>query len=150
MACGNQCSIPVFDGLLSEPHNTVILHLLFLCAHWHGLAKLRMHSDTTLDIMDEVTTALGQAFRTFGDEICSAYNTKELPKEANARRRRQAPGQNANPAKTTRSSQSGRIKKTFNLRTYKYHALGDYSQTIRRLGTTDSYSTAIVSIIKAL
>ena len=35
--------------------------------------------------------------------------------------------------------------KKFNLNTYKAHLLGDYASTIRRLGTTDSYSTVIVS-----
>jgi hypothetical protein len=34
--------------------------------------------------------------------------------------------------------------KTFNLNTYKFHALGDYTATIRRYGTTDSYSTEAV------
>lgn len=32
-------------------------------------------------------------------------------------------------------------KKTMNLNTYKVHALGDYVETIRQYGTTDSYST---------
>ena len=40
---------------------------------------------------------------------------------------------------------AGRRKKTFNLNTYKAHALGDYVETIRRYGTTDSYSTEPVS-----
>ncbi|KAG2120548.1 uncharacterized protein F5147DRAFT_766462 [Suillus discolor] len=31
--------------------------------------------------------------------------------------------------------------KSFNFHTYKFHALGDYMTTIRRFGTTDSYST---------
>ncbi|KAH7918173.1 hypothetical protein BV22DRAFT_1025018, partial [Leucogyrophana mollusca] len=31
--------------------------------------------------------------------------------------------------------------KLLNLQTYKYHALGDYPNTIRRFGTTDSYTT---------
>ena len=35
--------------------------------------------------------------------------------------------------------------KAFNLFTYKHHALGDYQWTIPRFGTTDSYSTQIVS-----
>ena len=36
-------------------------------------------------------------------------------------------------------------RKYFNVVTYKYHALGDYAKTIQRFGTTDSYSTQIVS-----
>lgn len=35
--------------------------------------------------------------------------------------------------------------KFLNLSTYKLHALGDYMQTIRLYGTTDSYSTQTVS-----
>ncbi|OBZ68473.1 hypothetical protein A0H81_11674 [Grifola frondosa] len=40
-----QCSIPAFEGLLPEPHNKVLMDLLFVFAQWHGLAKLRMHTD---------------------------------------------------------------------------------------------------------
>lgn len=38
-----------------------------------------------------------------------------------------------------------RRQKTWNLDTYKIHALGDYVETIRLYGTTDSYSTELVS-----
>lgn len=31
--------------------------------------------------------------------------------------------------------------KEFNFQTYKFHGLGDYVSTIRRYGTSDSYST---------
>jgi hypothetical protein len=37
-------------------------------------------------------------------------------------------------------------KKGFNLQTYKFHALGDYAATIRRYGTTDSFSTERVCL----
>ncbi len=36
---------------------------------------------------------------------------------------------------------AGKQRRTLNLKTYKDHALGDYVETIRRYGTTDSYST---------
>ncbi|KAJ6619167.1 hypothetical protein B0H10DRAFT_1794003 [Mycena sp. CBHHK59/15] len=39
-----QCAIPVFEGLLPEPHNNTVLNLLFTFAEWHVLAKLRMHT----------------------------------------------------------------------------------------------------------
>jgi hypothetical protein len=105
-----------------------------------------MHSDLTLDIMDEVTASLGDTFRHFSDEICPAYNTKELPREANARRRRQS--KKPNQTEKAKPSDGTLLKKMFNLRTYKYHSLGDYCRTIRWLGTTESYSTTVVSIIK--
>jgi hypothetical protein len=144
--CDNQCSIPVFDGLFAEPHNSAIQRLLFLCAHWHGLAKLRMHSDVTLSIMDEATASLGKAFRDFSSNMCPTYKTKELRRECDARRRRRSKHANAS-TKTAPPPGGEPLRKTFNLQTYKYHALDDYSRTIRRFGTTDSYSTAIVSII---
>jgi hypothetical protein len=37
--------------------------------------------------------------------------------------------------------------KALNLNTYKHHALGDYTAAIQRYGTTDSYSTELVSIL---
>lgn len=40
--------------------------------------------------MDEVTIALGQSLRDFQEKTCSAYDTKELLREAGARRKRQA------------------------------------------------------------
>jgi hypothetical protein len=85
-----QCSIAVFEGLLPEPHNRAVMQLLFTMAHWHALAKLRMHNDLSLDIMDAVTVSLGKALRTFRDTTCSAFHTKELRREYHARIRRQA------------------------------------------------------------
>ena len=118
-----------------------------MCAHWHGLAKLRMHSDLTLDVMDEVTTDLGKAFRHFEGEICPAYNATELPREADARRRRHRQNTGTTGKAKTKTTNDGPRRKTFNLRIYKYHALGDYVRTIRRIGTSDSYSTTSVRII---
>jgi hypothetical protein len=85
-----QCAIPVFDGLLPEPHNERVLQLLFITAHWHGLAKLRMHTDPTLDIMDDTTVSLGQKRRDFVKNTCTAYQTRELHREAEARKCRQS------------------------------------------------------------
>jgi hypothetical protein len=40
--------------------------------------------------------------------------------------------------------------KKFNLQTYKFHSLGDYADTIRRYGTTDSYSTERVRVFSVM
>jgi hypothetical protein len=37
-----------------------------------------------------------------------------------------------------------RREKTLILDTYKFHALGDYPDTVTRFGTTDSYTSEIV------
>jgi hypothetical protein len=143
-----QCAIPVFDGLLPEPHNSAVLRLLFVCAHWHGLAKLRMHTDQTLDIMDDVTTEIGAKFRAFSNKTCSAFDTQELPRESAARKRRRlkkAKGDQASAAPELPTELDGPLAKKFSLQTYKYHALGDHAKTIRRYGTSDSTSTEPVS-----
>jgi hypothetical protein len=147
-----QCAIPVFQNLLPEPepHNGKILRLLFTFAHWHGLAKLRMHTDTTLAILDNTTTALGQQLRDFQKKTCTAFQTCELKREAEARKRRQkarAPAPGSSTSTDNQQNITQHQVKTFNLQTYKVHALGDYVSTIKTFGTTDSYSTAIVSIV---
>ncbi|KAG1777570.1 hypothetical protein EV702DRAFT_1197182 [Suillus placidus] len=85
-----QCSIRFFEGLLPNPHNKIVVNLLFTMAHWHGLAKLWMHSNLTLDILDLQTTKLGEQFRQFKVKVCSAYNTQELDHEVDVRTCRQA------------------------------------------------------------
>jgi hypothetical protein len=150
----HQCAIPVFDGLFPEPHNTSVLRLLFICAHWHGLAKLRMHTDRTLDIFDETTVRIGAEFRAFTDKTCSAFDTRELRREMDARKRRNlkkaqlnsaAKGSVANRSRTDpqtkESRDEGPRRRKFNLRTFKYHSLGDYPSMIRQFGTSDSFST---------
>jgi hypothetical protein len=66
------------------------LDLLFIFAHWHGLAKLRQHTDLSLGILESTTSALGQALRVFQEKLCPAFDTKELKREAAARERQQA------------------------------------------------------------
>ena len=85
-----KCAFTVFDGLLPEPHNRTVTELLFTLAHWHALAKLRMHNDLTLDIMDAATVSLGKKLREFSQKTCSAFETKELSREYNARMRKHA------------------------------------------------------------
>ncbi|KAG5634841.1 hypothetical protein H0H81_000543 [Sphagnurus paluster] len=187
-----QCAIPAFEGLLPEPHNSHIMKLLYRTAEWHALAKLRMHTDPTLQHFEVLTKEFGQLMRQFQDLTAQDFETYELPREADARTRRATKkamasvtttpafptplfaGTNepssavcaatappaipltslttagSTPSPTTIPSavpekQLRRKKKTLNLNMYKWHALGDYPRTIRMFGTTDSYSTQVVS-----
>ena len=133
-----QCAIPVFEGLLPEPHNNHVMKLLFRIAEWHGLAKLRMHTEATLARLEQVTTDLGHLMRDFRDKTCAKFDTTELAREVEARNRRNA------RMKGTKAPNQSRKVKTFNLHTYKFHALGDYVRTIRMFGTTDSFSSQLV------
>jgi hypothetical protein len=142
----HQCAIPVFDGLLPEPHNTAILRLLFTCSHWHGLAKLRMHTTDTLDIFDEATRRIGTEFRAFKAKTCAAFDTYELGREHDARiRSRMKKGDSNELSEGLAQTSSARLPKTLNIQTYKHHSLGDYPAMIRNLGTSDSISTEPVS-----
>ena len=58
--------------------------------HWHGLAKLRMHNDLTLRVLESVTETLGTRLRDFSQNNCSTFNTVELHREHRARLRREA------------------------------------------------------------
>jgi hypothetical protein len=122
--------------------------LLFDLAHWHGLAKLRMHTDPTLEILSRATTSLGNSVRIFEEKTCALFQTRELERERAARQRRQekATASAGAKQKPATSGNNTRKPKHLNLKTYKYHALGDYVTTIRRFGTTDSYSTQPVSL----
>ena len=100
-----------------------------------------MHTDLTLDILNQVTSELGEAFRHFKDNICPAYSTRELKHEAASRRRRQVKKAARKGNTVNSASDDARSSKVLNLQTFKYHSLGDYVETIRQYGTTDSYST---------
>jgi hypothetical protein len=71
------------------------MKLLYRTAEWHALAKLRMHSDSTLLLLEELTTEFGQLIRQFRDLTCSQFKTIELLRETAARKRRGAKQQPA-------------------------------------------------------
>lgn len=142
--------IPVVDGLLPEPFNSRILQMLFRLAEWQALAKLRMHTEETLAGLETSTTVMAREVRYFRTWSKESFRTVELPGETARRARRvQRKKAQADPNSTATqeppppTAPKGRF---LNLLTYKFHALGDYVRTIRLFGTTDSYSTQIVSV----
>ena len=154
------------QGLLPEPYNSKLMTLLFRLAEWHALAKLRMHTEHTQNQLNQATVAIGQELRSF-EVWTQEFKPIELPREAEARERREhkkaskkassssgsgqpaahpTPVEEARPPGSEPAAKS-KIKqkaKVFSLCTYKLHALGDYVRTIQLFGTTDSYSTQIV------
>ena len=138
-----QCSIPAFEGLFPGKDDAIIKRLLFRLSEWHALAKLRMHSDESLDQLDIALKKLAAEIRQFQQSTCNAFKTHELPSEVAARHRRQE-GQIRSSGPATSTSSTARPK-SFSILTYKFHALGDYSRSIWMFSTTDSYTTQIVS-----
>ena len=80
-----QCALPVFEGLLPEPHGSIVMDLLFELATWHGLAKMCLHTESTIQSLEHSTTRLGTLLRRFQSVTCEAYITRELPSEEAAR-----------------------------------------------------------------
>lgn len=114
-----------------------------------------MHTDSSLKVLDGVTKLLGRQMRYFADVTCPQFKTVETDGEYAARGRAAArreaakvnPAPNAAPSNLPNAQSQppgGKRPVAFSLNTYKHHAMGYYSQTIRRFGTTDSYSTQIV------
>lgn len=139
--------MPVFEGLFPASHDKIIQSLLFRFAQWHALAKLRIHSDSTLSFLEETFKKLSKQLRDFRDFTCAVFNTVELPREKAARQQKLA--QRVGPNGVASEPSGPRVKR-FNLSTYKFHAMGDYVRTIKLFGTTDSFTTQIVSIVSYL
>ena len=133
-----QCVIPVFDGLFPDEHNASIRILLFCLAEWHALAKLWLHTEDSLKLLELSLKQLTTQLRRFVKVTCMAFKTKELPVEAAAWQQRE---------KMQAKNLNSPHPKSFNLLTYKFHALGNYVQTIWLFGTTDSYTMQVVSTI---
>ncbi|PPR02076.1 hypothetical protein CVT24_011174 [Panaeolus cyanescens] len=158
-----QCALPVFELLLSNPqHNKITLNLIFTLSTWHALAKLRLHTSSTLAALKAQTRELGFALREFVKAVCPEYNATALPSEEAARARRQANEAKRKGMETTtknkrsKQAQSKRnddnhegegqdenTVKVLNLFTYKLHALGDYVDAIWKYGPSDNYSTQL-------
>jgi hypothetical protein len=119
----------------------MVMTLLYRTAEWHALAKLQLHTESTLLRLEWLTTELGLLTRNFRDTTQSTFATFELPKETEARKRRQNSGKGKEKA-----ASGGKKSKILNLFTYKWHALGDYIPTIRLFGSTSGFSTQVVSI----
>ena len=130
------------------------MDLLFELSTWHGLAKLRLHTESTVQALETSTTRLGIVLRKFQSTTCAEFVTRDLPSEEAARGRRKAAKaklqttmQKQNSKGKQKATSSDSKLRSFGLSNYKTHALPDYPKTIRELGTTDGYSTQNVSSI---
>ena len=87
-----QCIILVVESLLPEEDEKDILDLIFILSTWHAYAKLQLHTNHTLASFDALTGPLGAALHHFAGEFSDHFDTKELPKEADAQKRQAAKG----------------------------------------------------------
>ncbi|KAG9121531.1 hypothetical protein FRC07_002470 [Ceratobasidium sp. 392] len=118
-----QCCGPCFEGLFPDEDDAAIQQLIFTMAHWHALAKLRVHTATTLTLLRNQTATLGRRLRRFQSAVAARYNTVETDNEHEKRKRQE----------TRRALATGSV----------LHSHGDYADAIELYGTADSYSTQI-------
>ncbi|KAF7293522.1 hypothetical protein MIND_01130500 [Mycena indigotica] len=78
-----QCILPVVDGLFPL-HQKLVDQLFFELAIWHGYAKLRMHTTTTIELFRTATKDLLTSIRRFSRETTNV-KTYELPREERRR-----------------------------------------------------------------
>ncbi|KAJ3849674.1 hypothetical protein EV368DRAFT_46839, partial [Lentinula lateritia] len=133
-----QCAPACFEGLFkskSQEIDNLVQDLLGQMASWLAYAKLQLHTDLTLDSFEVATTKLNDLFRCFVAKTAEEFDTCPLPREVAAASRRKANAQ----------AKGKDQPNLFNINTYKFHALSDYPWTIWTFGTTDSYSTQLVS-----
>lgn len=113
-------------------------------AFWHALAKLRLHTTTTLALLRSQTATLARRLRQFQSKIASCYKAVETNREHEARKRREV-RRGLATGSISETAESEKRGAKFSLVTYKLHALGGYAEAVELFGTTDSYSTQIVS-----
>jgi hypothetical protein len=118
----------------------MLMDLLYVMNKWAALAKMRMHTDTSLRFFHDTTALLGQQLCRFVWVFCPKFNTWETQPEVEPRR--QAAKNQAK--KTTRAQPLSappkavvieRQKKEYNGKTIKQHSIGDIAQTIAEVGT---------------
>ncbi|KAG1855220.1 hypothetical protein DFJ58DRAFT_727662 [Suillus subalutaceus] len=61
-----QCAIPIFEGLFPPNHDATVQSLLYRFSEWHALAKLRLHSDSTLVFLEESFKTSPSSCESFG------------------------------------------------------------------------------------
>lgn len=142
--------IPAIDGLVPDPYNADICTLLFSMAELMSLAKLRIHTESTLASFDEAVSQYGKLIRRFASKTCPDFKTSETPREYEARARRAArkAAREQREVPDTSASQPllSKATKGFNLHRYKLHSLGHNPTSIRRFGTLEGYSTMRVRL----
>ncbi|KAK7461457.1 hypothetical protein VKT23_008634 [Stygiomarasmius scandens] len=138
-----QLSPPAFEGLFgNKKQEKIIQDLLFDMLTFHAHAKLRIHTNSTLESFQLAIKALGQLLCHFQTSTCAFYSdTKELPREQSSRIRKEANKAKKKKSKVASGSSNEIQGKAFSMETYKTHALSHYAEHAEKFGTADSNST---------
>ncbi|THU92496.1 hypothetical protein K435DRAFT_862405 [Dendrothele bispora CBS 962.96] len=138
------CAIPCFEGLLPEPHNSIVLDLLFDYLIWHGYAKLEMSYDNINNPFRQATNNLGTSIRRFANMTCTKFDTWETQRERAGRLRRvQRQQEKLSPSTAIILTSQSSLKRRYNASTPKLHAHGYYADDVPYFGTCNSHTTRI-------
>ena len=77
------------------------MKLLYRTAEWHGLAKLRMHTDSSLALLESLTTEFASLMQNFQELTTSQFLTIVLPQERDAQQRREVNNQPSRSSQIT-------------------------------------------------
>jgi hypothetical protein len=129
--------MPVFEGVLSNlTYNRLVWTCCSICAPgtlWPSFVFTQTHPSNCW-------ISSHACWASFASRLCSQYKTYGSDCKMHARMDR--------AQKQGKQTDSGRCKEcSFNMSTYKFHALGDYIQFICLFGTTDGWTTQTVSIL---
>lgn len=93
-------------------------------ACWHGLSKMRMHTESSVKLLDNAYAALGSHLRHFEQVVCPHYKTQETSKEYAKRICAKSGDAKKTAPSATVAVTTGRKSQTFNLSTIKAPLLG--------------------------
>ncbi|KAF8815986.1 hypothetical protein BYT27DRAFT_7185715 [Phlegmacium glaucopus] len=151
-----QCSLPVFEHLLPEPHNKIntTKELGKQICYW--VKKMCSVFETPAAASKPNSSAKGKSTTLAPERGTTRGCGRGRGRPAGPLKGRSAGGSSKVPKASTskekgsrtsgkgkNEAQASKLRKFFNLCTYKLHALGDYVAAIARYGTTDNYSTQV-------
>ena len=142
----------MFLGILPEPFNSAIATLLYRVCTCHALAKLRMHTDASVDHLQRSIAA-------FASELRKAEKCLRNIQQVGTRKSKTSYRIGQSNIKGKRKHNSSHATVTgpdktltnpppsLNRNTVKLHSIGDYPRSILRYGSVDSYSTFLVNLL---
>jgi hypothetical protein len=89
------------------------MKFLYRAAGWHGFAKMRMHTDSTLKHLDNLTMEFGKLVRDFETSTHSQFTTTELLHETESRKYQQAQTSGMSQSENTASRKWARSLNLF-------------------------------------
>ncbi|KAJ7191279.1 hypothetical protein GGX14DRAFT_579131 [Mycena pura] len=154
-----QCALPPLEGLYPQ-FNKLLLDVCFDLATFHGMAKLRLHTNKAVADFRVVTTDMCASIRKFARDT-QKIKTFETPRERDRRSKRAQAAKQRTPANAAANATSGstaapqppltapaatgsisaRREKVFNVETPKFHSLAYYPDSVKEHGSLDSHTT---------